>query len=172
MKSVNLLFLLVMSVLLLFTVVIADDKPKATAQAETKVILHDSIDIVIDETTLTEQEIEDKIVAYYFHGTRRCVTCKKIESFSQEAIESGFEKELKNGSLEFRPVNFDEEENEHFIKDYELYTKSLVICDYNKGKQIKWKNLEKVWEHVNDKEDFLKYVQDEISIYLNESTTE
>ena len=31
----------------------------------------------------------EKIIAYYFHGTRRCATCKKLEAYSKEAIETG-----------------------------------------------------------------------------------
>jgi len=176
MKMLRLCLLSVLLVLLMFAFASSGDKPKTTAKAEaiakTEVILHDSVDIVIDTTAAIEQDITDKIVAYYFHGTRRCVTCKKIEAYSQESIEKNFAKEMENGLLEFKPVNFDEEENKHFIDDYKLYTKSLVICGYDKGKQIKWKNLEKVWEHVNDKEDFFKYVQDEISVYLNEGIAE
>ena len=166
-KTILISFVLLM---LLFVSAMSDDKSEA--QAETKVILPDSADKVIDTTISTEQEITDKIIAYYFHGTRRCFTCKKIEAYSREAIETKFKKELESDQLEFRSINFDEEENKHFIKDYELYTKSLVICDYNKGKQVRWKNLEKVWQHVKNKEDFFKYVQDEISAYLDEDSNE
>ncbi len=172
MKSFRLCLFLVMSILLLLAVAVSDDKPMTKATAETKVIVKDSTDVIKNATVSSEQENQDKIIAYYFHGTRRCVTCKKIEAYSQEAIESTFKKELESGRLEFSAVNFDEEENKHFIKDYELYTKSLVICDYNKGKQVRWKNLEKVWQHVRNKEDFFKYVQDEISAYINEGTAE
>lgn len=172
MKSLRVSFLLVTSVLLIFAAALSDDTPKAEAKAETKVILKDSADVIKDAAVSSEQEIKDKIIAYYFHGTRRCVTCKKIEAYSKEAVETSFAKELEDGLLEFSSVNFDEEENKHFIDDYKLYTKSLVVCDYNKGKQIKWKNLEKVWEHVNNKDDFLKYVQNEIRAYLDESSSE
>ena len=167
------LFLIFLALsIFLFSISMADDKPISKAEDKTIVLSKDSIDKIKDTSIDSTQAITDKIVAYYFHSTRRCVTCKKIEAYSREAIESKFDKELESGLLEFKPINFDEEENEHFIKDYALYTKSLVICDYKKGKQIKWKNLEKIWELVNDKEDFLKYVQDEISNYLDEGSDE
>jgi len=172
MKSIKVILFSFVSSLLIIASAMSGDKPKAEAQAETGVILPDSADITIDTTISAEQEITDKIIAYYFHGTRRCVTCKKIEAYSQEAIESKFKRELESGQLEFHSVNFDEEDNKHFIKDYELYTKSLVVCDYNKGKQARWKNLEKIWQHVRDKEEFFKYVQNEISSYLEDSLDE
>lgn len=121
----------------------------------------------IDKTDTTEEEPD--VVAYYFHTTRRCYSCKKIEAYSREAIESGFPEELKNGKLEFHSINIDKAENKHFVKDYQLYTKSLIICDIENGKQIDWKNLSKVWQLLKNKDEFLKYVQDEINAYLKES---
>lgn len=109
------------------------------------------------------------VIAYYFHTTYRCVSCKKIEAYSREAIESGFAEQLKNGTLQFLSVNIDESENKRFVKDYQLYTKSLVICDMENGKQKEWKNLTKVWQLIRNKDEFVKYVQDEINNYLKES---
>lgn len=61
-----------------------------------------------------------------------------------------------------------EQGNEHFIKDYELYTKSVVIVDTRNGKQIRWKNLEKVWELLYSKDAFIKYIEDELRSYQAE----
>lgn len=110
-----------------------------------------------------------EIIAYYFHANYRCVTCKKIEAYSKEAIENGFADELATGKLQFLPVNVQQPQNEHFVKDYQIYTKSLVICKMKDGKQVEWKNLAKVWELVRDRDAFIKYVQDEINAYLKES---
>lgn len=108
------------------------------------------------------------VVAYYFHTTRRCGSCKRIEAYSREAIETGFEEEIANGRLVFHSINIDKPENKHFIQDYKLYTKSLVICDVQGSEQSQWKNLAKVWQLLRDKEQFFKYVQDEIKAYLEE----
>ena len=43
------------------------------------------------------------VVAYYFHGTRRCATCVWIESHAREAIEGGFGDEVAAGRLSFSP---------------------------------------------------------------------
>lgn len=110
-----------------------------------------------------------KVLAYYFHVTVRCVTCRTIESYSREAIEQGFAKELKEGTLELRPVNVQLPENRHFIRDYQLYTRSLVLVKLRDGKQVEWRNLEKVWELVGRKRDFFKYVQSNVKAYLGDS---
>jgi hypothetical protein len=109
-----------------------------------------------------------KIIAYYFHGNFRCATCKKLEAFSDEAIKAGFPQELKDGVIEWRVVNVEEKGNEHFIEDYKMYSKSLVLVEMDGDKQVKWKNLEKIWELVKDKNAFIKYVQDEVKVYLKD----
>ncbi len=108
----------------------------------------------------------DRVVAYYFHVTVRCATCRKIESYSREAIEQGFAKDLQDGRLEWRPVNVQLPENRHFIRDYQLFTRSLVVVKIRGGKQVEYRNLEKVWDLVGDKAGFLKYVQANVRAYL------
>lgn len=109
---------------------------------------------------------DERVVAYYFHTTRRCASCKKIEAYSSEAIETGFKSELKNGQLEFYSINTDESGNRHYIDDYDLYTKSLIITKMTGDKETQWKNLTEVWQLLGDKEKFYKYVRGEIQAYL------
>ncbi len=107
-----------------------------------------------------------KVVAYYFHTTMRCVTCKMIEDFSRVALVSGFPDEIKNGRLEFKAVNVDEPANQHYLKDYRLITRSLVLVRFVGDKQEKWKTLERVWDFVDKKEEFEKYVKEETKNFL------
>lgn len=115
----------------------------------------------------SNSQAESKFIAYYFHGNRRCTTCKKLEAYSSEAIELAFVKEVKNGTLEWRAVNYDDEENEHFLKDYQLYTKALILSREVDGKELDWKNLDKIWELVGDKDEFIIYVQNETRAFLS-----
>ena len=109
-----------------------------------------------------------RVTAYYFHTTTRCASCRAIEAYSHEAIESVFADELKDGRLVWKAVNVDVKGNEHFTKDYSLYTKSLILVNEQRGKPAQWKNLEKVWQLLQDKPKFLRYVQDETRGYLTE----
>ena len=109
-----------------------------------------------------------KVIAYYFHGTFRCYTCTNIEKYSREAIETNFKDALQSGKLEFKAVNVEERGNGHFVDDYQLYTKSLVISKIEDGKETQYKNLEKIWEYVRDKKKFFNYVTGEIQAYLKE----
>lgn len=106
------------------------------------------------------------LVAYYFHGNFRCVSCRKIEEWTGKAVSEGFAKEIKSGRVQWRPVNVEVKGNEHFVKDYKLYTKSVVLSETKNGKEARWKNLDKVWTLLGDEAAFKKYVRDEVSAYL------
>jgi hypothetical protein len=108
------------------------------------------------------------IEAYYFHGNFRCNNCFTIEQYSKEAIEKYFPEQLKNGKLAFTVINIDQPENEHFIKEYQLYTRSLVVAEFKNGKQVKWANLTKVWDYIRDRDAFYNYVKTEIEKALKD----
>jgi hypothetical protein len=110
-----------------------------------------------------------KVVVYYFHGDFRCATCRKFEAFSDEALRQAFPDALNDGRLEWRVVNVDKRGNEHFVSDYQLHTRAIVLVKIQDAKQTEWKNLDKIWELVGDKKAFVKYVQDEVISYLGAS---
>jgi len=114
-------------------------------------------------------ESSQKVVFYYFHGTTRCPTCRKFEAFSREALQQMFRDELEDGRLKWQVVNVDKPGNGHFVTDYQLHTRAIVISKIKDGKQTGWKNLDKIWELVGDKAVFVKYVQDEVAMYLGAS---
>lgn len=110
-----------------------------------------------------------KVIAYYFHGTFRCPTCHKLEQYSKEAIETNFKDALASGKLEFKAINVEDKGNEHYASDYQLYTKSLVISLIENGKEVKSKNLAKIWDYVGNKQKFFDYVTSEINNFLKGS---
>lgn len=107
-----------------------------------------------------------KVIAYYFHGNFRCATCRKIEAYTQEAIAGDFTNVLKDSELDWRVINVDEPENEHFIQDYQLTTRSVVLVEMINGKQKRWKNLNRIWDLVGNKAGFQQYIQDETNAFL------
>ena len=113
--------------------------------------------------------IADGVVAIYFHGNARCATCRKIEAYADEAIAQGFVDELASGRLAWRVVNIDEPGNKHFIEDFQLVTRSVVLVEYREGEVVRWENLDKVWQLVRSKDRFVGYVQGETSEFLGTS---
>jgi len=110
-----------------------------------------------------------EFVAYYFHGNVRCATCRKLEAYSEEAITDGFPSELASGRLAWRVVNTDEPANAHFVQDFELVSKSLVLVEYHGGEVTRFKNLTLIWQLVRDKDGFVKYVRDATREFLGAS---
>jgi hypothetical protein len=111
----------------------------------------------------------DGVVAFYFHGNTRCATCRKIEAYADEAIQMGFAQALETSALRWRVVNVEEPENRHFIEDFQLVTRSVVLAEYRDDKVVRWKNLDKVWQLVRDKDGFTSYVQGETREFLGAS---
>ena len=113
-----------------------------------------------------DNPMAEKVYAYYFHGSMRCATCYKLEQYSKEAIESNFKSELASGKVEFKVINIEEKGNVHFINDYQLYTKALVLSLIKDGKEVKSKNLNKIWELVGNKDKFIEYIKEELTNFL------
>ena len=123
----------------------------------------------VADTAVSKPQKTDYVKAYYFHGDFRCSNCYKIEKYSKEAIDKYFAKELTSGELEYEVINIDEKGNGHFAKDYKLYTKSLVISKIKGGREMEYKNLEKVWDYLGNKEAFYNYVKEETAKFLEEN---
>jgi len=107
-----------------------------------------------------------KIIVYYFHGKVRCYTCKRIEQLTKDAVSDFFADEIKKGLIALQVIDVDKDENSHFTKDYQLFTRSVVVSDMVNGKEKRWKNLQKVWELVRDEKAFKEYIKSEITAYL------
>ncbi len=121
---------------------------------------------VASDTLTDKVEAKHQLIVYYFHGTQRCANCIKIEAYTKETVDSSFASQLKDSTIVWQLVNTDEDANKHFRQDYQLFTKSVVLSDLADGKQIRWKNLDKIWEYLGDKAAFQAYVRDAITGYL------
>jgi hypothetical protein len=107
-----------------------------------------------------------RFVAYYFHGTRRCRTCLKIQAQAQEAIQTGLAVELKQGRLAWRPTNIEEAGNEHFAKEYGVTGSTLVVAHVKDDKPVRFAKLDKTWDLVNDEPAFKDYVAAEVMAFI------
>ena len=116
-----------------------------------------------------ETSARGTVTAYYFHGTFRCPTCHKLEQYAKESIETNFKDALASGKLSFQVVNVENKGNEHYVNDYQLYTKSVVLSLTKDGKEIRSKNLDQIWQLVRNKGQYENYVRDEVAAFLKEA---
>ena len=108
---------------------------------------------------------KDRVVAMYFHRTQRCPTCLKMGSYTEEALQTGFAKQLKDKTVEFHYIDFQNEKNAAYAKAYKVTGPALIVAKVADNKVAEFKNLKDIWTNVNDKEAFVKYVQDHIKAY-------
>ena len=125
------------------------DKPSVTAPAATNAL-------------------SQQVIAYYFHGTVRCETCLKIEKQSKEVIERQFKAELDAQRLVFKPVNYDQPENAHFLLDYKLPCPSLVLVRQKDSKDVQRTLLGDTWQLVEEPVKFNAYIETEVNKFLSD----
>lgn len=107
-----------------------------------------------------------RYVAYYFFTNKRCGPCIRIEQWSQEAITQSFKEDIQSGKLQWQALNVEKAENAHYIKDFQLYTKSVIIAEYNADKLVRWNNLKDVWKLYRNEEKYFDYVVRETRSFM------
>lgn len=115
----------------------------------------------------TEAPATHVVRVYYFHTTQRCASCRKIEAWTDEAVHASWPASVDASALEWLPLNLDDPANRHFVSDYQLFTKSVVVVELRNGRQVRWKNLPRIWELLMDRDAFRQYVRREVAAYLD-----
>jgi hypothetical protein len=110
--------------------------------------------------------LPDRVVAYYFYGNKRCATCRNIEAYTREALRANFAGELEAGELEMQFVNVDIPSNEHFIEDFDLLTKSVVLVRISGGRVVEWRNLDRIWDLAGTRKEFIEYISGETERFM------
>lgn len=73
-----------------------------------------------------------KVEVYYFHFTRRCVTCNAVESESKAAIAALYPTQAKKGLITFKAVNLDEKTSEALAKKCNAEGQALLVISGGK----------------------------------------
>lgn len=71
--------------------------------------------------------------------------------------------------MQLNLVNVDLSENQHYIEDYELIFRSVVISTSKEGVETEWRRLDKIWELANNEVAFQQYLTEEIEAILGQT---
>jgi len=82
--------------------------------------------------TVASIQAATKAEVYYFHFTRRCVTCQAVESESQKAITALYPKEVKSGKIKFTAINLDEKSSEALAAKCKAEGQALLVVSGSK----------------------------------------
>jgi hypothetical protein len=74
----------------------------------------------------------DKIEAYYFHFTARCVTCRTIEAKAKENLEVLYPNQVKQGLITFQSVNLEETINKPLAEKLGVSGQTFLIVKGDK----------------------------------------
>lgn len=139
---------------------------KAAKQKAPKTVLKSaSVADTASAASVASQEAR-QLVVYYFMTSYRCRSCLFIENTTRKALDEQFASDQKSGRIVFKMVNIEEPQNKHFVDEYGIFTKSVVLSDLKNGKQEKWKNLDQVWNMIGQDVEFKAYIVKEVKTFL------
>lgn len=125
-----------------------------------------SLAVTVPSAVLAADAPADRVIAMYFHRTQRCPTCLKMGSYSEEAVKTGFAKQLKDGTVAFYYVDFQNPKNAALTKGYGISGPTLIVAKISKKKVAKYVDLADIWAKVGNKKDFINYVQTNVAALI------
>jgi hypothetical protein len=69
----------------------------------------------------------DKVEAYYFHFSSRCVTCKAVEAEAKKNLETLYPEMVKQGKMSFQAVNMDEAPGKVIAEKMQVSGQTLLL---------------------------------------------
>lgn len=115
------------------------------------------------------QKEKDCVEVIYFHGKQRCLSCRAIEKFSRETVDSAFQNELNNGTVVYKVVDITTPEGEALADRYEVAGSSLFITKQKDGKETRCDMTESGFKNARKHTDiFKREVAGQIHEYLKQ----
>ncbi len=70
----------------------------------------------------TKSTASDKIEAYYFHLSARCITCQAVEAEAKKDLES-----LYGGKVSFKSINIEDDANKAIAEKLKISGQTLLL---------------------------------------------
>jgi hypothetical protein len=112
--------------------------------------------------TSVSENASDRIDAYYFHFTARCVTCRTIEESTRNNLQSLYPQQTRAGLISFRSLNLDEDSCRIIAQKFGVSGQTLLLVKAdqkinltNEGFMYAVNKPDKFREIINEKIEFL-----------------
>ena len=79
------------------------------------------------ENQHTGNVISEDVQVYYFHNTKRCVTCNAVENETKMVLETFYSDKMKTGSIDFTSLNLEEDDGETMAEKLHVSGQTLLI---------------------------------------------
>ncbi|MFC1785211.1 nitrophenyl compound nitroreductase subunit ArsF family protein [Candidatus Neomarinimicrobiota bacterium] len=74
-----------------------------------------------------KKEITSTVKGYYFHGTRRCTTCKTVEKVTKEILNDYYAIELADKTISFESINLDDDDSKVLASTLKVSGQTLLF---------------------------------------------
>jgi len=116
-----------------------------------------------NQNTIAESNA-NVLTVYYFHGNMRCKTCNAFEKLTGETLKDEFSNELASGKIILHVINVELNENAHFVSDFNLTSKSVVLSEPGR-----FRNLDEIWTRIRQGNNAYKaYIAESIREFMKE----
>lgn len=160
----NILVLLLISFLMLFPACVTN-----SVEQETK---YTPITPTEQTTNDTPQKVNVlKVEILHFHPKTQCVSCKTLGIYAEETVNKYFSKELSNGRITFRHINYELPENQDLIMLYRPPGSALCIGVYDDQGHIYIEENYGSWYRLENKDNFMSYMKQLVDMRLNGDLT-
>jgi hypothetical protein len=109
------------------------------------------------------EQLPDAVIVYCFHGNTRDLKYEKVEKLAHEVLEKSFAKELKDGRLVWRIINYQTPDHAQLVADLQVTKPCLMVADARQNGTCTAENLQRnAWKWVDDPEAFGNYLCREV----------
>jgi thiol-disulfide isomerase/thioredoxin len=84
-----------------------------------------------ENNTNTESVSTHEINVYYFHFTRRCITCQAVETTTQEILKELYANEMEEKTINFKAINLDEGDSKEIAEKLGVSGQCLLFVKGN-----------------------------------------
>jgi predicted membrane-bound dolichyl-phosphate-mannose-protein mannosyltransferase len=76
--------------------------------------------------------VSNKVEVYYFHYTRRCVTCNTVEEVTKKSIAELYPEQTQKGTVNFISVNLDDANSKAIAEKCKVGGQALIVTGKDK----------------------------------------
>lgn len=123
-------------------------------------------------TNVTPEKVNVlKVEILHFHPKVQCYSCKTLGEYAEETINKYYSKELSNGRITFKHVNYELPENQELVLLYRPPGSALCIGVYDDQGHLYIEENFGVWYRIENKDNFMNYVKQLVDMRLNGDLT-
>lgn len=140
MRAIGMIGLGLLALMMISPPCLGDEKPVPPPAA----------DVISELAAKPAPPVPDGVGLLFFVQTIPCADCQIVKSTILDILDTEFAKEMEQGLIHWRVINFEDEENAALAKHYAIDTTTLVIGRWVKGLARDDHPLPELFDYVDD----------------------